>query len=1142
MRDNKKTKTELLQEVKTLRRRIAKLTDKESALRLSNHKWYSLLKNTPDIVIIVDQDGTIRFINHTAPGFKIKETIGRKIYDYIQPEHYDTMRRDIDKVFRTGYSTNHEFSGFVRNSESSWYQAELGPIKQDGHVVAASIITRNITEHKRTEDALKKSEENYRILVENQTDMVVKFDTDGTLLFVSPSYCKTFGKSQEELNGSKFMPLIHEEDREKVTKTLKKVYKPPYTGYVEERALTIDGWRWQAWLNTAILNKEKKVEAIIGVGRDITERKRADHALWESEKRLRGIFENTAVGMYQTTPDGQILMANPALVHMLGYSSFEELSQRNLEEKGFEPQYKRSTFKEEIERKGRIISSESTWITRDGRKLHVIENARAVRDENGKTLYYEGTAENITARKQAEEELKLKNVAIESSINGVVFADMKGNLIYVNESFLKMWGYSNEKQVLGKHSVDFWVDVDKAAEIKETVANKGNWTGELVAKRKDGSIFDVQLSANLVKDEGANPICMMATFIDITEHKQADKVLRESEERYRTLAGNIPGMIYRAKADWSAEFFSHGETICCGYSIEDLKSGKIKWLDIIHPNDKKSIFDEGSELARKPGILIQEYRILAKDGSIRWVEDHKTSTFTDEGKLVGVDGVVFDITERKAAEEEIEKFKEMADRATFGCAMSDLKGNLTYLNDSFAAMHGYTSAELIGKNLKIFHTNSQMKHVRQLNKKLRETGEQIKNEEVWHVRRDGTEFPTMMNNWTLKDSNGNPYQMCATAFDITERRRLEQTLRESEEKYRTLVESAGDSITMFDSKGRLLFINETGAKQLRGKSKNLVGKTMWDFFPKKTADRQAGTARKVISTGQEIKETSLTELQGQPRWFNTTIVPLRNSVGKVTAALVMARDIHEQRQAEESLNEYREKMVRAEHLAQLGTLSSIVAHQFAQPLTTTQLSIDNAMAKLQKGASQAAIAKKLRDGLKAVSRLTSILRMFQIHAGIPFEKNPSQVNLKAVAERIFLLLKKSARQAKVNLYVKDMDKLPTIYSYEKDMEHIFFALVENAIQAACGKKSSRLVISGTVKNEQIELRFRDTCGGITRKNFDKIFKPFFTTKPLSERTGLGLYTVELLVSRIGGKIRVESERGKGSTFYLSLPVNADGIS
>ena len=893
MRDNKKTKAELLQEVKTLRRRVATLTKEETAPRLSDQKWYSLLKNTPDIVMIVDRDGTIRFINHTEPGLKQKETIGKKVYDYIQPEHYDTMKKDLEKVFLTGHSASHEISRMKRKGELSWYQAELGPVKQDGNIVAASIITRDITEHRRTEEALKKSEENYRILVENQTDMVVKFDPEGTLLFASPSYCKTFGKSQEELTGSKFMPLIHEEDREKVTETLKKVYKPPYTGYVEERALTIDGWRWQAWLNTAILNNEKKVEAIVGVGRDITEHKQAERILRESEERYRALFQGAAEGIIVADTETKMFKyVNPAICTMLGYT---------------------------------------------------------------------------------EDELKQM---------GVPNIHSKEDFEYIISEF--------EAQARGE----------------------------------------------------------------------------------KKLTSNIP--------------------------------------------------------------------CLRKDGTIIYV-DIKTTNLPIDGRECNV-GFFTDTTERKKAKEEIEKFKEMADHATFGCAMSDLKGNLTYLNDSFAAMHGYTPAKLIGKNLKIFHTDAQMKYVRQLIKRLRETGEGLENEEVWHVHRDGTEFPTMMNNWVLKDSNGNPYQMCATAYNITEQRRLEHTLRESEEKYRTVVESAGESIAMFDNKGKFLFVNEKGAKQLGRKPRDFIGKTMQDFFPKKFADRQTGAIRKVISTGQEIRETSLTELRGRPRWFNTTIVPLRNSEGNISAALIMARDIHEQKKAEESLNEYREKMVRAEHLAQLGTLSSIVAHQFAQPLTTTQLSMDNAMAKLQKGASKAAVIKKLHDGLKAVSRLTSILRMFQVHAGIPFEKNPSQVNLKAVAERTFLLLKDSARRTKVNLYVKDMDGLPTIYSYEKDLEHMFFALVENAIQAASGKKSSRLIISGVMKDKQIELRFRDTCGGITKKNIDKIFEPFFTTKPLSERTGLGLYTVELLVSRIGGKIRVESKRGKGSTFFVSLPVNADGIS
>ena len=129
----------------------------------------------------------------------------------------------------------------------------------------------------------------------------------------------------------------------------------------------------------------------------------------EGEERhtwYKTLFENVPIGIYRTTPDGRILMANPALVRMLGYSSFEELSQRNLEEEGFEPAYPRSTFKKWLEREGEITGMESAWKRRDGTFLFVRENARAIRDDSGIILYYEGTIEDITERKKAEEESK----------------------------------------------------------------------------------------------------------------------------------------------------------------------------------------------------------------------------------------------------------------------------------------------------------------------------------------------------------------------------------------------------------------------------------------------------------------------------------------------------------------------------------------------------------------------------------------------------------------------------------------------------------------------------------------------------------------------------------------------------------------
>jgi C4-dicarboxylate-specific signal transduction histidine kinase len=151
-----------------------------------------------------------------------------------------------------------------------------------------------------------------------------------------------------------------------------------------------------------------------------------------------------------------------------------------------------------------------------------------------------------------------------------------------------------------------------------------------------------------------------------------------------------------------------------------------------------------------------------------------------------------------------------------------------------------------------------------------------------------------------------------------------------------------------------------------------------------------------------------------------------------------------------------------------------------------------------------------------------------------------EISLKPIAERIVKLLEGNAARAKVNVLVENLDGLPHIQLSERDGELLFFALIDNAIQAADGKKERRLSISGDVKGESIELQFADNCGGIAPENLDRIFEPFFTTKPSGEGTGMGLCIAEHVVSRAGGKVRVESKKGKGSTFFVTLPIKAVG--
>ena len=258
--------------------------------------------------------------------------------------------------------------------------------------------------------------------------------------------------------------------------------------------------------------------------------------LRSSEAQFREIFENTQVGVYRTTPDGRILMANPALVRMLGYSSFEELAQRNLGEKGYEPQYSRSVFKDRIEKEGQVVGLESAWVRQDGTTLFVIENARAIRDEHGNTLYYEGTAENITERKKAEEAIEESEhrfrAIFDNTSDGIFLLDLETNKFSMcNKTFLQMLGYTQEELVnLTTEDLHPKEDIPFIySQIQEFRKGGRGLRHDIRFRRRDGSILFTDLSPDPVT-LGARRY-VLVTVRDITEQKKAEEKLRQSEER-----------------------------------------------------------------------------------------------------------------------------------------------------------------------------------------------------------------------------------------------------------------------------------------------------------------------------------------------------------------------------------------------------------------------------------------------------------------------------------------------------------------------------------------------------------------------------------------------------------------------------------
>jgi PAS domain S-box-containing protein len=284
-----------------------------------------------------------------------------------------------------------------------------------------------------------------------------------------------------------------------------------------------------------------------------------------------------------------------------------------------------------------------------GELLDVLLRAYAIKDDTGRILGLVGVHTDVTERKRAEEALRVKQWAIESAAAAIAMSDLKGNLNYVNPAFLKLWGYGSPAEVAGKAAVEFWQVGDRATEIIEKLRARGSWTGDMVAQRKNGNLFDVEVVASMVMDAAGQPIYMQAWFSDITERKRAEEAVRNSEARYRALfEHSADGILI---ADNETKVFKYANPAMCrmlGYTQDELKT---LGVSNIHPKDDlPHVAAEFEAQTRGEKTLAADLPFLRKDGTI-FHADVNATLVTLDGRPCLV-GFFRDITERKRAEEE----------------------------------------------------------------------------------------------------------------------------------------------------------------------------------------------------------------------------------------------------------------------------------------------------------------------------------------------------------------------------------------------------------------------------------------------------------------------------------------------------------
>ncbi len=383
----------------------------------------------------------------------------------------------------------------------------------------------DVIKSKRTEETLKESEERHRYMFENNPQPMFIYDLE-SLHFVQANnaYIKHFGYSKDELLSMTLLDIHLKEDIEAVKQDIEKTRNSSNpTGIWRNVKKTGEVILIEIVAHTIFFNNRIARHILIN---DITKRKKVEDALIESEDRYRSLFNNSTIGLYRTTPSGEIILANPTIVKLLGYSSFEELKKRNLEVEGYEPSYSRNQFRKTLEIHGEVIGIESSWIKKDGGKVYVRESAKAIKASNGELLYYEGTIEDITDKKIAEEKLINSSnqwqVTFDTVMDAVCLLDNEHRIIRCNQAMTELFPEYG-RTMLGKHCWEVLHKTKNPLNICPVNKVRASLKRESIEYKIGDNWFDITVDPIFdLKNGYAGAVHILR---NITERKEAEETL-----------------------------------------------------------------------------------------------------------------------------------------------------------------------------------------------------------------------------------------------------------------------------------------------------------------------------------------------------------------------------------------------------------------------------------------------------------------------------------------------------------------------------------------------------------------------------------------------------------------------------------------
>jgi len=554
---------------------------------------------------------------------------------------------------------------------------------------------------------------------------------------------------------------------------------------------------------------------------DVTGRRRAERALRESEERLNLALAAADDGLVDWDIRTGTIFYSPRNFTMLGY-----------EPGAFVPALPALLGLVHPEDRDRVegVLADMTTGQRDhceiefrirsasGKWVYMLDRLRVVgRDGDGMPSRIAGTHTDITERKKAERELLIRGMAMESSPSAIAIADLDGRLTYANRALLEMGGFTHPGEILGRHLCKFWADRVEVEEFLGVLSEQGRHTGELAGRRGDGKEFITHVTANVVADESGSPVCIMATAVDITGMRRMEEALRESEERYRTLAESAPDIIFLVSVEGDALYANGAGCRLLGVEPESLRGRNLK--ELFPPAVAKKWLAAIRAVAEGTGETLTDETLLPGGGGGTWLETRLIPMKGGEGTVRHLLGISRDATGRKHAEGQLRFQAQVLSQVEDAVIAADTEGRITYMNRAAERLYGVSAGEALGRPGSDLSTSEWLRpeDEERAESALRFSG--TWRGVVLHRKRDGEVIFVDETVTTLNDEAGRSTGTLRSLRDVTAQRRAERELRIKD----MAIASSLDTIALVDLDGRIAYVNRAFLATHGWEWKEIVG-------------------------------------------------------------------------------------------------------------------------------------------------------------------------------------------------------------------------------------------------------------------------------------------------------------------------------